>query len=366
MPSAERPHVLVVDDEPSFAATMVDVLRARGYEAESVGTGREAEAALDRGRYDLALIDLKLPDTTGIELLARIRRSSPAPEVIVVTGNGTVENAVRALDRGAFGFLEKPPNVERLLLLVERALSRRALADSSGLLNRGIQQSRLPVFTFDLDSGAITSFNRALADAPAGARRLAGLADLLSDHDSLADHLAQLRTAGHATTEVAAGARWFQLHSQVLPGSAQTALAVLVDITPVRQREHENACSAQYFEAIFTNLAAGVLIIDADYSIARANASFCHSLGLTPSSVEGRKCHDVIHRRATPCFNHGEVCPIKNCLATGTSSRVAHRHCNAAGQEQFIEVTAAPLRDQSGAVTSFVSIFADFTEIKTA
>ncbi len=368
------PKILVVDDEPTFAATLADVLETRGYSITPTTDGKQAIAALGRESFDLALVDLRLPDMSGIELLSRIRESSPPPEVIILTGYATVDTAVRAMDRGAFGYLEKPYNIERLFLLIERALAKRHSSARAGTgpgqLGNLLLKSDIPAFAFTLESGhllaATPALKRLLKDHDSGSMTLN---QVFADPNTLADHLTALKEHGHAQTDIHSPGRttrWYRAHSSVSQENKNTVFSILFDITPSRQREASSARIGQYFEAIFNNLAAGVVIVDSSYVIQQVNPAFARLFGTTPSALVSRKCHDVIHRRPTPCHLHGEVCPIKNCLATGATFRVQHRHLDAQDRVHFVESTMAPLHDETGTIVSFVAIFADFTEIKTA
>jgi DNA-binding NtrC family response regulator len=114
--------ILIVDDEKNVRATLQRALELEGHETGQAGDGREALARLDGGGYDLAMVDLAMPRLDGMELLDELaERRDPTP-VIILTAHGTVERAVEALRKGAYDFLEKPPDRERLLHAVARAL----------------------------------------------------------------------------------------------------------------------------------------------------------------------------------------------------------------------------------------------------
>ncbi len=126
--------VLIVDDEPNILLTYSQALRLAGYRAETAATGREAvERALDRP-VDLVLLDVKLGDQDGLEVLERCRAARPDLPVVMMSGHGTIDIAVRAVRQGALDFLEKPVAKERLLLAVEGALKQRALEDELATL----------------------------------------------------------------------------------------------------------------------------------------------------------------------------------------------------------------------------------------
>ena len=121
-----RATILVVDDEPRLRRVLELVLTDAGYAVESAATAREGLDALSRTAVQLALVDLMLPDGSGLELLERIRETTPDLLVIVMTAYGTVETAVRAMKLGAIDYLVKPFDVELIETTVARALELQA------------------------------------------------------------------------------------------------------------------------------------------------------------------------------------------------------------------------------------------------
>jgi DNA-binding NtrC family response regulator len=117
-----KANVLVVDDQDSIRHFVGKALEAEGYSVTTTGSVRETRQALDEGMPDLALLDLKLPDGTGLELLRELKRTDPEIGVIVMTAFGDLDTAVEAMNAGAFWFVKKPFQNEELLALVARAL----------------------------------------------------------------------------------------------------------------------------------------------------------------------------------------------------------------------------------------------------
>ncbi len=119
--------ILICDDELLIRLWLEEHLREAGHAAEGVGDGAELLAALAREPGDLVLLDLRLPDGSGVELLPRIHALDPGLPVIMMTAYGEIETAVAAVRAGAEHFLEKPIRLEEVLLLIEQSLERRAL-----------------------------------------------------------------------------------------------------------------------------------------------------------------------------------------------------------------------------------------------
>jgi DNA-binding NtrC family response regulator len=115
-----RGRILLVEDEPSARAAVARFLRAKGYEVEAAETCRAAEDAFRSALPDVVLLDQVLPDGDGVALLARLKAHAPGVPVIVFTGHGSIEIAVRAIKEGAEQFLTKPVDMAAVLILLER------------------------------------------------------------------------------------------------------------------------------------------------------------------------------------------------------------------------------------------------------
>ncbi len=119
-----RSVILIIDDDYNMRKTLSDILTATGYDVLRAGDGREGLALFKKIPIDLALIDLKLPDISGIEVLNRIKTDSPSAQAIILTGSATLESAIEATNNGAFSYLLKPCEIGQLLLHVKRAVEK--------------------------------------------------------------------------------------------------------------------------------------------------------------------------------------------------------------------------------------------------
>jgi two-component system response regulator AtoC len=128
--------VLVVDDEEWVRLALGKLLQGEGYEVATASSGREAQGSIERGAYDMVVVDLKLKDVDGIEVLKAAKARSYDPEVLLITAHGTVESAVEAIKLGAFDYLSKPLDSKRVLLTVKQALERRRLRSELSSLRR--------------------------------------------------------------------------------------------------------------------------------------------------------------------------------------------------------------------------------------
>ncbi|MBO0720703.1 MAG: sigma-54-dependent Fis family transcriptional regulator [Blastocatellia bacterium] len=134
--------ILVVDDEPSITDGLRYLLGAEGFQVDTASNLSAGTVAVQEQAYDLVLTDLQLPDDHhgGFSLLRAVKASSPETEVIVITGHGSISEAVEATKSGAFFFVEKPFEPEQILLLVEKALERQKLVSESQNLRKHFQR----------------------------------------------------------------------------------------------------------------------------------------------------------------------------------------------------------------------------------
>jgi DNA-binding NtrC family response regulator len=140
--TAEPMTILIADDEKNIREGLSKVLQLGGYVPQMAASGSEALRVLESRAVDLVISDLRMPGLSGEQLLKRVVASYPAIPVIILTGHGTIESAVTAMRDGAYDFLEKPVNLERLALLVERALAERKLTLSNRALRRELERQQ--------------------------------------------------------------------------------------------------------------------------------------------------------------------------------------------------------------------------------
>ena len=132
--------ILIVDDEPAIRESLQGVFEDEGYTAAAAGTGEACLEVVRSKPFDVILLDIWLPGLDGLETLQKIRELENPPEVIIISGHGTIETAVRATKLGAFDFLEKPLSIEKTLILVKNAAEARKLR----LENRDLRKQIAP------------------------------------------------------------------------------------------------------------------------------------------------------------------------------------------------------------------------------
>jgi len=120
----ENARILIVDDDENIRKVLVAILEDEGYTVESVGTARKAIEATKRKFYNVALIDIRLPDMDGTDLLLRIRDTVPRIRKIIITGYPTLQNAIDAVNRRADAYIMKPFDVEKVLRTIKEQLQK--------------------------------------------------------------------------------------------------------------------------------------------------------------------------------------------------------------------------------------------------
>ncbi|HJO04252.1 MAG TPA: sigma-54 dependent transcriptional regulator [Acidobacteriota bacterium] len=124
---SESGRILVVDDERNVRTTLKGVLGDEGYEVAAVGSGEDGLEELQRGDYDLVLLDIWLPAMDGLEVLERIGTTNAKCAVVMISGHGSIDAAVKSTKLGAFDFIEKPLSLDRVLLVVANAIRQQRL-----------------------------------------------------------------------------------------------------------------------------------------------------------------------------------------------------------------------------------------------
>ena len=136
--------ILIIDDEKSIRYTLRDILEYEKYEVEEASDGEEGYNMVSKGKYDVVLCDIKMPKMDGIEVLEKSMTLGKDTQFIMISAHGTIKTAVEATKKGAFDFIQKPPDLNRLLLCVRNALDKSNLVTETKILRRKVSK------TFDI------------------------------------------------------------------------------------------------------------------------------------------------------------------------------------------------------------------------
>ena len=133
--------ILIIDDDKSIRSTLREILEFEGYSVEEAANGEEAWALLQKNTYDVALCDIKMPRMNGMELLEKVLSTRRDVQFIMVSAHGSIETAVEATKLGAYDFIAKPPDLNRLLVTVRNAIDRSSLVQETKFLKQQINRS---------------------------------------------------------------------------------------------------------------------------------------------------------------------------------------------------------------------------------
>ena len=139
------PRILVIDDDKSIRLSMAAILRAEGFTVDTAETGREAIEKSNANNYNLALIDIRLPDIMGTDLLERLRQMDPPMIKIIVTGFPATQNAIEAVNKGANAYILKPVNPQKLVQTIKSWLQKQKEASPANQLKVADARARITV-----------------------------------------------------------------------------------------------------------------------------------------------------------------------------------------------------------------------------
>src|SRR5213596_163746 len=140
-----KPTILVVDDEPGVRSALGGVLRDEGYEVEAVASGEACLERVTRSAVDLIILDVWLPGMDGLATMARLRERQVDAPVVLISGHGNIESAVRAIKMGAYDFVEKPLSLEKTVLVIRNALHQRRLEAENQALRARVDRTHTMV-----------------------------------------------------------------------------------------------------------------------------------------------------------------------------------------------------------------------------
>ncbi|MHA4842702.1 sigma-54-dependent transcriptional regulator [Flavitalea antarctica] len=133
-------NILIIDDEKAIRKTLTEILSYEGYKIEEAGDGDEGLKKFRDKAYDVVLCDIKMPKLDGLEFLDKAREVNPDIPVIMISGHGTIETAVEAVKKGAYDYISKPPDLNRLLITIRNAMDKTNLVAEAKVLKRKVSK----------------------------------------------------------------------------------------------------------------------------------------------------------------------------------------------------------------------------------
>ena len=133
-------NILIIDDEKAIRKTLSEILSYEGYKMDEAGDGEEGLKKFKDKDYDVILCDIKMPKMDGIEFLEKAKEANPDTPIIMISGHGTIETAVEAVKKGAYDYISKPPDLNRLLITIRNAMDKTSLVAETKVLKRRVSK----------------------------------------------------------------------------------------------------------------------------------------------------------------------------------------------------------------------------------
>jgi len=136
-------NILIIDDEKSIRKTLSEILSYEGYKIDEAGDGEEGLKKFKEKAYDLVLCDIKMPKLDGIEFLEKAKQINADVPIIIISGHGNIETAVEAVKKGAFDYISKPPDLNRMLITLRNAMDKTTLVAETKVLKRRVTKTQV-------------------------------------------------------------------------------------------------------------------------------------------------------------------------------------------------------------------------------
>lgn len=141
MNPADMARILVIDDEKGIRSTLKEILEYEKFEVDLAASGLEGLSLYTEGKHDIILCDIKMPEMDGLEVLSRLFEISPEALVIMISGHGNIDTAVTAIKHGAYDFIEKPLDLNRLLITIRNAMDKTTLINETKVLKKRVNKN---------------------------------------------------------------------------------------------------------------------------------------------------------------------------------------------------------------------------------
>src|SRR6195256_196343 len=133
-------NILIIDDEKAIRKTLTEILSYEGYKIDEASDGEEGLKRFSEKAYDIVLCDIKMPKLDGIEFLEKAKEINGDVPVIMISGHGNIDTAVEAVKKGAFDYISKPPDLNRLLITIRNAMDKGSLVSETKVLKRKVSR----------------------------------------------------------------------------------------------------------------------------------------------------------------------------------------------------------------------------------
>ncbi len=391
----DHPSILIVDDDDGIRRTLEMILTKKGYRVFTAADGETALALAQERFFNLALLDIRLPDMTGLDLLAQLKALHPDLEALIITGYATLESAIQALVNGAYHYFIKPLNVDELLVTLEKALHKQqlviknralltalrqeleerkraedALRETTQTLQAIVESSPLAILALGAD-GTVKMWNPAAerifgwsAAEVLGQQNPAVPTELLDESNELFQRvlrggsLAELETSRQRKDGTRIDVSISAAPLRNSSGAVNGLMAIIADITERKRAERELRLLSLAIEQSH----AAVVLTDLIGSIQYVNPRFTQMTGYELEEVYGKSWFALALDEMTE--NKREQ--AMRALETGDEWRGEYLRRKRSGEMHWESSVISPIFGASGKPTNFLVVSEDITARKQA
>jgi two-component system cell cycle sensor histidine kinase/response regulator CckA len=372
----DKPRILIIDDDPNLRKTLCDILRSRGFETSTAANGAAGLATMKEHSFNLVLIDLGLPDIAGVEVLRKIKAEHPLSEVIILTGNATLDSAIEAANSGAFSYLVKPYEIEQLILNIQRAIEKKraeiALQKSEERFRKIFEEGPLGMAITDSNNRFVKVNEMLCRMLEYSQEELAALKSTdiyhAGDLENKSRNMRQLieseipfyKTEKRCTKKSGELFWVNKTASVIIDPESDTSyfLEMFEDITKRKAAEEAILSAKEEWERTFDAIIDPIMIVDTDHRIVKANKAMVNKLGVKPDDTKRMVCHEIMHGTTEPPL----FCPHAQMLADGRPHSVEMDVGRLGGD--FL-IVVSPLYGTDGKLEGSIHFSRDITERKS-
>jgi PAS domain S-box-containing protein/putative nucleotidyltransferase with HDIG domain len=369
--------VLIVDDDPGLRATLGDILNVKGIEAVIAKTGGAALAQAEQKDIDVAVIDLRLEDISGLEVLRGIRQRSPDTECILLTGHATQDSAIEAVNLGAYSYYQKPFDMDQLLLSIRRAGEKRAagraLTESEERYHRLVDNASEAILV--AQDGMLKFVNRMAIDLTGYSEQeltSRPFPEFVHPEDrGMVVERYQRRIKGDASQLKYAfrlmvrdgSIKWAEIGAVLIDWEGRPAtLNFLNDITERKRAEETQRASERRYQTLAEVSPAGIFRTDADGLTTYVNRRWCEISGISAEAALGNGWLEAVHPDDRAKLTEGWQAAVEDRAGSASD----YRFLNPDGNITWVIGQAVPEEDEQGRIVGYIGAITDITERKRA
>jgi len=414
--------ILILDDDGQIRHLLGQILRENGYSFETASDASKARELLKKQNFELILCDIDLPGESGIDFTRFARSEYPHTAIVMVTGNESVIFFKISLELGAYDYIIKPFNKNRVLFSIANALQRRELEIANRTFREDLEKmvaektanlegtnlklkqaiakresaqkvlkeneqkyhlliNNIPGSVYKgYKDWSVDFFDNKIAESTGykkeefDSRKLI-FSDIIFKEDIKAAKKTILEALNASDTYIreyriktkTGKILWIQDRGQIIhnqKGEIEYFSGVFFDITKQKQAEEQLRQNERYYRSILANMHESIAVINREYQITDVNTTFLTTIGCSREEAVGRYCYEVSHGYSEPCDRYGEECNLPEVFATGEPWHYLHELTAADGSKVWLDIILSPFRDDQNNITHVIEAARDVTEQK--